>query len=85
MTHICVSHLTTIGSDNSWSSGRRQTIIWTNDGLLLIGPVGTNFSKILIEIQTFSFNAFENVVCEIVAILGHNVLMTLHALNPYIG
>ena len=33
-----------------------QTIIWTNAGLLLIGPLGTNFSEILIEILTFSFN-----------------------------
>ena len=50
-----VSELTTTGSDNGLSSGRRQTIIWTNAGTLLIGPLGTNFSEILIEIQTFSF------------------------------
>ena len=55
MTHICVSILTIIGSDNGSAPGRRQTIIWTNDGILLIGPLGTNFSEILIEIQTFSF------------------------------
>ena len=34
---------------------RRQTIIWTNDGILLIGPLGTNFSEILTGIQAFSF------------------------------
>ena len=33
----------------------RHTIIWTNAGLLLIGPLGTNFSEILMEILTFSF------------------------------
>ena len=55
MTHICVGKLTTIASDNGLSPGRRQAIIWTNDGLLLIGPLGTNFSEILIEILTFSF------------------------------
>ena len=55
MTHICVSKLTTIGSDNGLSPGRRQAIIWTNAGILLIGPLGTNFSEILIGIQTFSF------------------------------
>ena len=33
----------------------RQTIIWTNDGILLIGPLGTNFSETLIGIQTFPF------------------------------
>ena len=29
--------------------------IWTNVGILLIGPLGTNFSDIFIEIQKFSF------------------------------
>ena len=54
--HICVGKLTTIGSDNGLSPGRRQAIIWTNDGILLIGPLGTNFSEILIEILIISFN-----------------------------
>ena len=54
-THICVGKLTTIGSDNSLSPGRRQAIIWTIAGILLIGPLKTNFSEILIGIQTFSF------------------------------
>ena len=53
-THICVGKLTTIGSDDGLSPGRRQAIIWTNAGILLIGPLGTNFSEILIEIHTFS-------------------------------
>ena len=55
MTHICVSKLTIIGSDNGLSPDRRQAIICTNAGLLLIGPLGRNFSEILIEILTFSF------------------------------
>ena len=54
MTYICVGKLTIIGSDNGLSPGRRQAIIWTNAGILLIGPVGTNFSEMLIGIQTFS-------------------------------
>ena len=54
-THICLSKLTIIGSDNGLSPDRRQAIIWTNDGLLLNGPLETNFSEILIEILTFSF------------------------------
>ena len=54
VTHICVSHLTIIGPDNGLSPGRRQAIIWTNAGILLIGPCGTNFSEILIGIHTFS-------------------------------
>ena len=55
VTHICVGKLTIIGSDNDLSPGRRQAIIWTNAGILLIGSLGTNFSEILIEIQTISF------------------------------
>ena len=55
VTHICVSELTIIDSDNGLSPGRRQAIIQTKAGLLLIGPLGTNFSEILIGIQTFSF------------------------------
>ena len=46
--------LTIIGSDNGLSPTRRQAIIWTNAGILLIGPSGTNFSEIFIGIQTFS-------------------------------
>ena len=30
---------------------QRQAIIWTNAGLLLIGPSGTDLSEILIQIQ----------------------------------
>ena len=55
VTHICIGNLTIIGSDNGLSPGRRQAIIWTNAGILLIGPLGTNFSEILTEIITFSF------------------------------
>ena len=56
VTHICISKLTIIGSDNGLSPSRRQASIWTNAGILLIGPLGTNFSEILIKIHTFSFN-----------------------------
>ena len=56
VTHICVSKLTIIGSDNGLSPGRRQAIILTNAGIFLIGPLRANFSEILIEIHTFSFN-----------------------------
>ena len=53
--HICVGNLTIIGSDNGLSPGRRQAITWTNVGILLIGPLWTNFSEMLIKIHTFSF------------------------------
>ena len=55
VTPMCVSKLTIIGSDNGLSPGRRQAIIWTNDGIVLIRTLGTNFSEILIEIHSFSF------------------------------
>ena len=55
VTHINVSKLTSIGSDNGLSPGRRQAIIWTNTWISLILYLGTNFSEILIEILTFSF------------------------------
>ena len=61
MTHIFVSKLTIIGSDNGLSPDRRQAIIWTNAKILLIGPLGTHVSETLIEIHSFSFqeNEFE--------------------------
>ena len=34
---------------------RHQAIIWTNAGILLIRPLGTNFSEISIKIHIFSF------------------------------
>ena len=55
VTHICVSKLTIIGSINGLSPGRRQAIIWTNAGILLIWTLGTHFSEILSKIHIFSF------------------------------
>ena len=55
VTHICVGKPAITGSDNGLSPDRRQAIIWTNAGILLIGPLGTYFSEILTGIQTFSF------------------------------
>ena len=55
VTPKCVSKLTIIGSHNGLLPDRRQAIIWTNAGILLIGTLGTNFSGILIEIHTFPF------------------------------
>ena len=52
---ICVGKLTIIDSNNGLLPGRRQTIIWTNAGILLLGPLGTNSSEILIKIYTVSF------------------------------
>ena len=69
VTHICISRLTIIGSDNGLSPGWCQAIIWTDAGILLIGPLGTNFSEILVGIHIFfQKNALEDVVCVIVSI-----------------
>ena len=40
--------------------GRRQAIIWTNAGILLIRILGTNFSEILGKIHSFSFKTRQN-------------------------
>ena len=53
--YIWVGKLTIFGSDNGLSPGRHQAIIWANVGKLLIGPLRTNLSEILIGIQAFSF------------------------------
>ena len=86
--HICVSELTIIGSDNGLSPGRRQAIIWTNAGILLIGHLGTNFSEILIEIQTFSFKKIDLKMSSgkwRPSCLGLNVLIHLSKSWPQTG
>ena len=55
VTHMCVVKSNINGSNNGLSPGQCQAIIGTNAVILLIGPLGTNFSEIVIEIQTFSF------------------------------
>ena len=54
MTHICVSKLTIIGSDNGLSPSRRQAIIWTYAGILLIRPWAINVCEVLIAIYVSS-------------------------------
>ena len=44
-----------IGRNLKSVTGRPQAIVWTNAGILLIRPLGTNFSEILIENHIFSF------------------------------
>ena len=53
------SKLTVTGSDNGMSSNRRQANIWTNAGILLIGPSVTNFREISIRILSFSFKKIQ--------------------------
>ena len=63
--HIGVSKLTIFGSDNGLSPGQRQAIIWTNAAILLIGPLGTNFSEILIKIRIFSLKKIGLIVSSV--------------------
>ena len=68
MTHICVSKVTIIGSDNGLSPGWRQTIIWTNANW----TPGNKFQWNLIQ-DLYIFiqdNAFENVVWKMAAKLS---------------
>ena len=70
--HICIDDLTIIGSDNGLLPGQYQTIIWTKAGILLIGPLGINFSEISIE-NSYIFiqeNAFQKAVCKMAVILS---------------
>ena len=67
LMHLCVSKLTIIGSDNGLSPGRRQAIIWTNAGILLIGLQCNVNKKWYILIQE---NVFQNVVKKLAAILS---------------
>ena len=84
MTHICVGNLTIIGLDNGLSPGRRQAIICTNAGILLIEPLRTNFSEISIEIHTFSFKEMHLSGKWRPFYLGLNVLnSTFHVYNNH--
>ena len=63
--------LAIICSDNSLSPEWRQAIIWTNAGILSIGPLGTNAGDNLIRIHTFIKEiAFENLIYEMAATLS---------------
>ena len=75
VTHIYVSTLIIIGSDSGLSPGRRQAIIWTNGGILLIGPWRINFSS-YIFIQE---HALESVVSGMSAILHQCVKIMIFA------
>ena len=81
--HIWVGKLTIIGSDNGLSPGRRQAIIRNNAGILLMG---TNFSEILIAIETFSFKKMHLKISSAKwrpFCLGLNVLRKAFFLNCY--
>ena len=85
VTHKCIGNLTIIGPDNGLSPGRHQAILWTNAGILLIGPCGTNFSEILIGIHTFSFKKIHLKISSAKwrpLCLGLNVLINISVVRP---
>ena len=59
---IYVSKLTITGSDKGLSPGRRQAIIWTIDGILLIWPLGTIFIEIIFQMYRFSFRDYYSAI-----------------------
>ena len=90
VTHICVNNLTIIGSDNGLSPARRQAIIWTNTGMLLIGPLGTNFNIISREIHAFSYKKMHLKMssgkwrssCLSLNVLKEGIIRIVHFMNP---
>ena len=55
MTHMCASKMNITGSDNDLSPDQRQSIVWTNAGILSFEPLGIKLFEIFIEMHTFSF------------------------------
>ena len=53
---MCVNKFPIIGLDDGLSPDWHQAISWTNAGIVLIGPLGTNLGEILVEIHIFSSN-----------------------------
>ena len=77
--HICVGNLTIISSDNGLSPGRHQAIIWTDAGILLIWPLATNFSEILIKIRTVSFKKMR---LKVLPVKWRPICIGLNVLTP---
>ena len=82
VTHICFSKLTITGSDNGWSPGRRQAIVWNNVGILLIRTLWTHFWWNIKRNSYIFFqeNALKNIVCEMAAILSRLNVLSDHRL-----
>ena len=84
VTHICVSQLIIIGSDNGLSPDRRQAIIWNKWWNIVIWTLGKKFQwnlnrNLYIFIQE---NAFENVVWKLAVILSRPQCVKSYQLFP---
>ena len=94
VTHICVSRPTIVGSENGLSPGQRQAITWTTAGISLIGPLGTNFSEIVIECRLDDGGHFvSSSMCQVfhklndhknmdIALSSHNLLDLVFGTGP---
>ena len=51
VVHISICKITIIGSDNGFLAGQHRAIIWTDAGIFLTGPLGTNFSDLYISLN----------------------------------
>ena len=81
VTHIWVSKLNIINSDNGLSFARCQAIVWTNAGILLIGPLWTNFSDMSIEIHIFSF---KKIHMKMLSVKWQPFCLSLNVLNEIV-
>ena len=72
VTHVCVSKLTFIVSDNGLSPGWRQAIIWTQCWNVVNWTLGSKLQWTFYQNSNIFFqeNAFENIVFEKAAILS---------------
>ena len=73
VTHICISKWAIIGSDNGLSPGRRQAIIWTNNGWYIVKWAPRNKLQWNLNQNSYIFiqeNVFEIVVWKMAAILS---------------
>ena len=68
VTHVCVANLNIIFSCDGLSLSRRQAIIRTNAGIVIIVTLGTNCSEILIKFKYLFEIFFENIVFETLSI-----------------
>ena len=88
--HICVSKSTSIGSDNGLSPDRRQAIVWTNAGILLIGPLHGSRLQWNLNRNLYRFiqenAALENIVWKWRPFcLGLNVFTTRYNVVNWVG
>ena len=85
LTHICLRGLTIIGSNNGLAPGRRQAIIWTNAGILLIRTLGTTSVRSKSKFVHFqSWKCIWIIVCEMSGICLGLTVLSLVIWSPHV-